>query len=309
MVVIALVLIGVAGLGPDSPADRLPADRGPGLRADRRAAARRRLQGAHRRGDGARSSKIAQGHARRRPACSPSAASRVLDNSASLPNAGVAYVVLKDWGERGKDKGQDLLSIYQHLNSALRGCAGRQDVRGRCRRPSRASATPTASRCRSRSGTAISTIRCCRRSPTTIVKNGNAQSALQRLNTSFRADVPQLSVDCRPRQGGDARHHGWAGLLGAPGYVGSSYVTQFNKFGRTFQVYVQADARFPRQARGHSQPQGQGRRRHDGAARHRGRRSRPCAGPSLISLYNLYPTATIVGGRGARASAPARRSS
>ena len=25
------------------------------------------------------------------------------------------------------------------------------------------------------------------------------------------------------------------------GYVGSSYVNQFNKFGRTFQVYVQAD--------------------------------------------------------------------
>ena len=28
------------------------------------------------------------------------------------------------------------------------------------------------------------------------------------------------------------------------GYVGSSYVNQFNKFGRTFQVYVQADSKF-----------------------------------------------------------------
>ncbi len=27
-------------------------------------------------------------------------------------------------------------------------------------------------------------------------------------------------------------------------YIGSSYVNQFNKFGRTFQVYVQADAQF-----------------------------------------------------------------
>lgn len=43
----------------------------------------------------------------------------VLDNNASLQNAGVAYVVLKDWDERGKQKGQDLLSIYQHLNGAL----------------------------------------------------------------------------------------------------------------------------------------------------------------------------------------------
>jgi HAE1 family hydrophobic/amphiphilic exporter-1 len=43
----------------------------------------------------------------------------VLDNSASLPNAGVAYVVLKDWDVRGKEKGQDLPSIYEHLNGAL----------------------------------------------------------------------------------------------------------------------------------------------------------------------------------------------
>ncbi len=28
------------------------------------------------------------------------------------------------------------------------------------------------------------------------------------------------------------------------GYLGSSYVNQFNKFGRTFQVYVQADSQF-----------------------------------------------------------------
>ena len=28
------------------------------------------------------------------------------------------------------------------------------------------------------------------------------------------------------------------------GYLGSTYVDQFNKFGRIFQVYVQADAQF-----------------------------------------------------------------
>ncbi|MGO8070829.1 hypothetical protein AB9E28_35915, partial [Rhizobium leguminosarum] len=42
-----------------------------------------------------------------------------LDNNASLQNAGVAYVVLKDRDERGKEKGQDLLSIYQHLKGTL----------------------------------------------------------------------------------------------------------------------------------------------------------------------------------------------
>ena len=43
----------------------------------------------------------------------------VLDNSATLSSAGVAYVILKDWGVRGKAKGEDLRSIYMHLQGAL----------------------------------------------------------------------------------------------------------------------------------------------------------------------------------------------
>jgi HAE1 family hydrophobic/amphiphilic exporter-1 len=35
---------------------------------------------------------------------------RALDNNASLTNAGVAYVVLKDWDARAKQPGQDLRS-------------------------------------------------------------------------------------------------------------------------------------------------------------------------------------------------------
>src|SRR5581483_9501397 len=41
----------------------------------------------------------------------------VLDNSASLANAGVAYVILNDWSERGK--GEDLRSLFLGLNQAL----------------------------------------------------------------------------------------------------------------------------------------------------------------------------------------------
>src|SRR5262249_37610832 len=41
----------------------------------------------------------------------------VLDNSAPLANAGVAYIILDDWGERGK--GRDLLSLYQGLTRSL----------------------------------------------------------------------------------------------------------------------------------------------------------------------------------------------
>ncbi len=40
-----------------------------------------------------------------------------LDNSASLANAGVAYIMLKDWSLRGKD--EDLASLYKILNEKM----------------------------------------------------------------------------------------------------------------------------------------------------------------------------------------------
>jgi HAE1 family hydrophobic/amphiphilic exporter-1 len=79
------------------------------------------------------------------------------------------------------------------------------------------------------------------------------------------------------------------------GYIGSAYVNQFNKFGRTYQVYVQADSKYRleprdiehlwvRSADNKMVPLGSlVQIKYD-------------VGPSLVSLYNLYPTATINGG-------------
>jgi HAE1 family hydrophobic/amphiphilic exporter-1 len=78
------------------------------------------------------------------------------------------------------------------------------------------------------------------------------------------------------------------------GYLGSSYVDQFNKFGRVFQIYVQGDAQsrlrledienmFVRNRDGQMVPLGTLVT------------ITPTVGPSLISLFNLYPTATIIG--------------
>jgi HAE1 family hydrophobic/amphiphilic exporter-1 len=77
-------------------------------------------------------------------------------------------------------------------------------------------------------------------------------------------------------------------------YLGSSYVDQFNKFGRTFQVYVQADSGFRmrpediellpvRNKQGSMIPLGTMVS------------ISPAVGPSLLSLYNLYPSSTVMG--------------
>src|SRR6516165_4685906 len=43
----------------------------------------------------------------------------VLDNFADLANAGVSFIVLKPWDERSKRQGTDILSIAEHLQTAL----------------------------------------------------------------------------------------------------------------------------------------------------------------------------------------------
>ena len=78
------------------------------------------------------------------------------------------------------------------------------------------------------------------------------------------------------------------------GYLGSSYVDQFNKFGRVFQIYVQGDAQFRLRP---EDLQNITVRNKDGNMIPLGTlvKITPTVGPSLISLYNLYPSATIIG--------------
>ena len=77
-------------------------------------------------------------------------------------------------------------------------------------------------------------------------------------------------------------------------YMGSTFVNQFNKFGRTFQVYAQADAQFrltPRDIQNMMVRNSNGDMIPLGTVA----KITPAVGPSLISLYNLYPSATIIG--------------
>ena len=77
-------------------------------------------------------------------------------------------------------------------------------------------------------------------------------------------------------------------------YVGSTYINQFNKFGLSLQVYAQADAQYRLQP---DDLLNMYVRSQDGnmvplaTLAHLS----PGVAPPLISLYNLYPSATIVG--------------
>jgi hydrophobic/amphiphilic exporter-1 (mainly G- bacteria), HAE1 family len=214
-----------------------------------------------------------------------------LDASSSLANAGVAYLILKEWSERGK--GEDLLSLFNGLNQRLSVIPEARilvvpppPIQGI------GNAAGFAMQVELRDGNAdyakLQAI------TNAVVANGQTQSALQRVSSSFRSMVPQFDVEI-DRVKTQTMHVTTDQVFQTlSSYLGASFVNQFNKFGRTFQVYTQADAQFRltlrdienmmvRNSNGDMVPLGTVAK------------ITPAVGPSLISLYNLYPSSTIIG--------------
>jgi HAE1 family hydrophobic/amphiphilic exporter-1 len=214
----------------------------------------------------------------------------VLDNSATLANSGVAYIILKPWSARGA--GEDLRSLYLGLNSAL---GAIQEARTIVLPPPPIQGVGNAAGVTMQLELRDSSFDLAKLQAAldTFVGNASTQSRLQRVQASFRSSVPQYTVTV-DRVKTEALKLTTDQVFSAlSGYLGSSYVDQFNKFGRTFQIYVQADAQF--------------RLRLEDLANLTVRNKdgnmiplstlvtvTPTVGPSLISLYNLYPSATVI---------------
>ena len=127
-----------------------------------------------------------------------------------------------------------------------------------------------------------------------VIRDGNAQSALQRLSTTFRVSAPQLNVIV-DRTKAETLGITVGNVFSALStYVGSDYAAQFNKFGHVFQVYTQALPDYRATAddiRNLKVRAGNGTMTPIGTVVD----IKKVPGPLLISLYNLYPSATIVG--------------
>jgi multidrug efflux pump len=127
-----------------------------------------------------------------------------------------------------------------------------------------------------------------------IVSRGNRTAALQGLFNSSRADTPWLYLDI-DRTKCLALGVQVSDVFNAlQVYLGSFYVNNFNEFGRTWQVNIQADPRF--------------RDRVDDIALLQVRNNqgqmlrlgtllsvRDTSGPVMLLQYNLYPAAAVTG--------------
>jgi HAE1 family hydrophobic/amphiphilic exporter-1 len=127
-----------------------------------------------------------------------------------------------------------------------------------------------------------------------IVSAGNADPVLTRLNSNFRATVPQLFLEVDRVK---------VKTLGVPlqavfetlqAFLGSMYVNDFNLFGRVYRVIVQADAQYRSRVEDIDRLEVRDR---DGNMVPLSTllTVRDTAGPQTIFRYNLYPSSTITG--------------
>ncbi len=214
----------------------------------------------------------------------------LLDNS-SAPNAGTMFVAFDPWEER-LDRGLSLTAILANMQQqlsqiqeatvfafpppAIRGLGVRGgfemqvEDRGDIGRAALFQAT------------------------TEIVEDARTQSGMALVNSTFRPGVPQLYVDIDRVKVKTLDIPLSSVFSTLQAYLGSAYVNDFNKFGRVYQVRVQADPQF--RARPEDIEQLEVRNRAGGMV--------PLGtvatvkesfGPQTINRYNLYPSASITG--------------
>lgn len=134
-----------------------------------------------------------------------------------------------------------------------------------------------------------------------IVENASKSPELRSVFTSFRSDTTWLYLDI-DRDAAKSRGVSMSDVFNTLQVnFGSLYVNDFNRFGRTWEVNVQADSRF--------------RMRSEDLKRLRARNShgamvplatftniREVSGPVMLVRYNLYPSALINANAGADTS-------
>jgi HAE1 family hydrophobic/amphiphilic exporter-1 len=217
----------------------------------------------------------------------------VLDSNSALANAGVAYVILDDWSVRGKKEGQDLRSIVMHIGREVQIL---QDGRAFPLVPPAIQGIGNAGgfqmQIEQKDGT-YDFVK-LQNATANVIEQASTQSALANLVTSFRAGAPHVWVDVDRSKAETLKVSIGEVFSTLSSYLGSAYVNRFNKFGLSLMVFLQADSQYRTKPSDILKLQV---RNADGQMVPIGALAelRQAAGAPLISLYNLYPSAAIVG--------------
>ncbi len=217
----------------------------------------------------------------------------VLDNSATLSNAGVNYVIFDDWEKRAKAKGQDLVSLLTGLQKKIESIS---DGRAFVLVPPPIQGIGNAGGFQMQVQLLGGSFNYTKLNDATqaVVNMAKANPQMQRILTTFRPDAPHVGLTVDRVQAETLRVPVGDVLSALTSYVGSTYINQFNKFGLSLQVYAQAESQFRLQP---DDLLNMYVRSQDGNMVPIGTLAHlaPLTAPSLITLYNLYPSATIIG--------------
>jgi HAE1 family hydrophobic/amphiphilic exporter-1 len=212
-------------------------------------------------------------------------------DGAIVPNGGICFVNLEPWAQR-RDTSLHVSGIVQGVQVRLFGISdafclafGPPAIRGL------GSTGGFELRLQDRGGAGLPALESAANA---LLYKASSNPALTRLNSTFRASVPQLYVDIDRVK---------AKSMGVPlssifdtleTYLGSAYVNDFNLFGRTFKVEAQADAKFRATADNIGQLEVRNMQGQMLPLRTL-LTIRDIVGPQLVTHYNLYPSTTITG--------------
>src|SRR5215471_2029033 len=214
-----------------------------------------------------------------------------LDNNASLANAGIIYVMFKDWSKRGK--GEDLRSVYEDLSSRL---ANYQDAETMVLVPPPIQGLGLSGGFQMQIELTDGSYDFVRLQTVAdeIISRSKVSPPIRVALTPLRASVPQIKVNVNRSQAeslgvsvGDVDN-------AIQTYLGSSFVSFFTRFGYNYMVYAQADMPYRQQIQGignYYVRNSNGQMVPAGTLVH----LEQTQGPAVITLYNLYPAATING--------------
>jgi len=214
-----------------------------------------------------------------------------LDGNASLANAGIVYLVFKDWSKR--PRGEDLRSIYNGLSSRL---ANFQDAKTMVIVPPPIQGLGLSGGFQMQLQLTDGSFDLPRLQAVTeeLISEAKSSPVIRTALTPLRASVPQISIDVNSTQ---------AETLGVvvgdiyqtmQSYLGSSFVNLFTRFGHNYMVYAQADAPYRLEIdtlKNYHVRSQEGEMIPIGTVAD----IKSTQGAAVFPLYNLLPSATING--------------
>ncbi len=161
-------------------------------------------------------------------------------DGAVVPNAGFVYVIFKDWSERNESESQT--AIIQSLNGKLRNLQdGISFAFAAPSLPGVGLAGGFSLQLQDRGGLGLTMLE---QVSEEFIANGNTQSGLSGMNTTFSASTPQLFVDI-DRDQVLAKNIAMSSVFNAMQYfLGSVYINDVTIQNRVYKVKAQADPKF-----------------------------------------------------------------